>query len=713
MAKAKVMAVSIGSALAVGGVPTAAQTVLPEVVVSAPSPIVRAPRTATPPDAPAPAAPVEAAPVQDPRPIVADVFAPVTVIPSLEILKTPAASIGDVMFTQPGITSSTFAPGASRPVIRGLDNARVRVQENGIGSMDVSTLSEDHAVPIDPLTTDQLEIIRGPATLRWGPQAIGGVVAASNNRIPDPTTPLGIHGIMKGALTTVDNGREGAIAVDARSANVAVHADYFRRKTGDYRIPGGMQENTATDSWGASAGGSYIFQNGYFGVAVTRYESLYGIPGGEAAEDRVRIDLGQTKIMSRGEIRTHGSLIDTIRFWLGGTDYKHDERAFDGGVDTVKATFKNREVEGRTEIQFTPVPTAFGLRNTAFGVQAGHQKLGTSGEAGSLLAPSETTRAAGYLFTELAVTPTVRLQAAGRVGMANVEGTAALFPPDLLPDGNPVPEEQRRRRFFPASASLGALKELPWGVVASLTGSYAERAPEALELFAKGPHEASGTFEIGNPNLGKEAATSIEFGLRRPKGQLRFDFTAFHTRYKGFIYKRLTGVLCGEEFDTCGVETELKQVAFDQRDANFTGVELAAQLDVLPIAGGMFGVDGQYDFVRARFADGSNVPRIPPHRLGGGVFWRDSAWFARVGLLHAFAQNDIAAEETATPGYNLLKAEVSYTRQLRPNDLLRAITVGIIGTNLLNDEVRNHVSFKKDDVLLPGRSVRMFATLRW
>jgi iron complex outermembrane recepter protein len=338
------------------------------------------------------------------------------------------------------------------------------------------------------------------------------------------------------------------------------------------------------------------------------------------------------------------------------------------------------------------------------------------------------------------VSETVRLQAAGRVGVVDVRGTAALFPAGLVPDGSEVEEVARRRTFVPLSASVGALKELPWGMVAGLNLHYAERASDALELFAKGPHHASGTFEIGNPNLRKESAMSIEASLRRARGAFRFDLTAFHTRYRGFIYKRLTGAFCSADFADChhhhhhhdddhgaghrahgsgnghghGQDTHaFRQVAFDQRDANFTGVELAAQLDLLPFAGGMFGVDGQYDFVHARFADGSYVPRIPPHRLGGGVFWRDSAWFARVGILHAFTQTEIVPEETPTAGYNLLKAELSYTRNFKPTEGLRAFTVGIVGTNLLDEDVRNHVSFKKDEVLLPGRNVRLFATLRW
>ena len=146
----------------------------------------------------------------------------------------------------------------------------------------------------------------------------------------------------------------------------------------------------------------------------------------------------------------------------------------------------------------------------------------------------------------------------------------------------------------------------------------------------------------------------------------------------------------------------------------FRGGEAAAQLDIAPVLNGLWGIDGQYDIVRATFADGTNVPRIPPQRVGGGVWYRDTNWFMRVNLLHAFAQNDIATVETPTAGYNLLKAEISHTRQLTPTDFgPREMTIGLVGNNLLNDDIRNSVSFTKDQVLMPGIGVRAFASVKF
>jgi iron complex outermembrane receptor protein len=234
-------------------------------------------------------------------------------------------------------------------------------------------------------------------------------------------------------------------------------------------------------------------------------------------------------------------------------------------------------------------------------------------------------------------------------------------------------------------------------------------------LLSRGIHEATGTFDIGNPNLSIEVAKSVELGLRRATGPFRFEATAFYTRFDGFIFRNLTGDACEGDFASCtplGEGGDLKLAVYSQRNAIFRGGEFQSQLDVAPLMGGVFGVENQFDVVRATFAGGGNVPRIPPARLGGGLFWRDANWLARVNLLHAFAQNNIAqTAETATNGFNLLKAEISYRMKLDTGAGVREMTIGLVGNNLLNERIRNHVSFKKDEVLMPGASVRFFANV--
>ena len=700
-----------------------AQTALPEITVTAPSPI-RRPAPAVPAAAPA-ATPWDLLPGT--LPIVADQFATVTVVPNEELRRTGGATLGDLLFAKPGITGSSFAPGAaSRPIVRGLDNYRVRLQENGLATNDVSEIGEDHGVALDPLAASQVEVIRGPATLRFGSQAIGGVVNADNNRIPTAIPYRGISGELRSAVNSVDNGLEGAVLLDAGKGNFAVHADAYGRGASDYRIPaypylfpedpapavGHRQPNSSQRANGRSLGGSYIFANGFVGVAVSQFDSFYRVPGQEATETNTRIDLKQTKVTSKGEVRLDSGPVDAVRFWLGATDYKHDELADEGGFDGVQQTFKNKAQEGRVEVQLTPFDLHFARLTTALGVQASHQKLDAPGAEGGLFDPNKTVTAAAYAFNEFAFSDTLRAQLAGRIESVDVKGAI----PDMVVD--PTLALDRDLSFTPKSGAIGLLKDLPYGLVTSITGQYVERAPRAPELLSRGVHEATGTFDVGNPDLKIEKAQTVEIGLRKPNGRLRFEATAFYTRFQDFIYRNLTGATCDDDFAACdptGAVGEFDLALYSQRDATFRGGEFQAQFDVAPVARGLFGVDMQYDYVRATFTDGTNVPRIPPQRLGGGVYYRDAAWFARVSLLHAFAQNNVAeVAETTTDGYNLLKAELSYTKKLAPSDYgAQEVIVGIVGNNLLDEDMRNAVSFKKDEVLMPGRGVRAFATVKF
>jgi len=643
-----------------------------------------------------------------------DAFVPVTVVTDRDVLATSGGTITDAIDERPGIIGSTFAPGSSRPIIRGLDNTRVRVQENGIGSHDVSTLSEDHAVPIDPFAAEKIEVIRGPATLRYGSGAIGGVVAVENGRIPSAVPRGGFKGKLTGGLTSVDDGKEGAFSATAGTHGFAVHVDGFRRDAGDYDTPEGAEFNSFVEADGLAGGFSLIGPDGYVGVSLSRYSSFYGIPGEEAGEERPRIDLEQDRLQAKGEWRVRDYGIEALRFWFGASDYEHAEVVDEGGTDEIGQLFQNDEIEGRVELQHLPVALSFGELTGAIGVQFGDKE--TSGialedDADSLLEPADTRSFAAFIFEELKISPATAFQAAARIENTQVDGQNRTDPLD-----NTLPLTAFERDFTPVSGSVGVRHDLGYGVVASFTGQYAERAPEAQELFSKGIHEATGTFEIGDPDLGIESARTVEFGLKRAEGPFRFDATAYYTEFDGFIFKQLTGEACGDNLASCGDEDELDQVLFTQRDATFYGAEIAAQYEVAPIWNGVWGINGQYDFVKAEFDDGDNVPRIPPHRLGGGLFYRDANWFAQVGVLHAFEQDEVNREsdEQETPGYTLVSAEISYTEKLpEGSDLGTEITLGLKGENLADEDVLNHTSFKRrEDVLEPGINVKAFATIK-
>jgi iron complex outermembrane recepter protein len=694
-----------------------AQTQLPTIVVTTPSPVQPKKQSASGPNDAGPAnrgtaedqaaqAPDSAAGVSlsipaDPS------FYSVTVVTPQEMLRQPADTLGQALENKPGLATTSFAPGASRPVIRGLTGFRVSTQENGLSTGDVASLSDDHGVPIDPLAAGQVEVVRGPATLRYGSQAIGGVVNATNNRIPDSVPLNGVRVETRGGVSSADGGRNGAFSTDAGSGNFVLHADAFDRSAEDYQTPHGKQDNTSLHTYGNSIGGSYVGSKGFFGVAYSTFDSTYYIPGIEAADRKNHIVLNQERLSSKGEWRLENSGIETIRTWFGVTNYKHSE--IDSlPVESIGTTYKNQQYEGRVEVQHSPANTGLGELRGAVGAQGSNRVLSAGGADGDLLPQARTQNGAAYIFEELQVTKPLRLQAAARVENSDVNGK-----PGGDPANSPV-----HTSFLPTSYSAGLLYELPRNLVLRFTAQHVERAPDATELFYNGPHDATATFEIGNQNLTIERANTYEVGLKRGTGDFRFDLSAYHTGFNNFIYKRFTGNKCQDTLASCepanaANATWFDQIIYSQRNATFVGAEVMAEYDIAKVWHGVWGVQGQYDFVRATFEDGSYVPKIPPHRLGGGFYYYDKSLLARLTLLHAFNQNEYAAFDTPTPGYNLLNAEVSYTMQLdKLAGLTQEMTVGLRGENLLNDDIRNAVSYKKDEVLAPGRSVRLFGSFK-
>ncbi|MEM9725344.1 MAG: TonB-dependent receptor [Pseudomonadota bacterium] len=642
-----------------------------------------------------------------------ELAAPVTIVDRDEIVSSGAATLGELLKYKPGVTDSSFAPGASRPIIRGLDNFRIRIQENGIGSQDVSALSEDHAIPFDPFTAQSVEVIRGPATLRFGSEAIGGVVSVLNNRIPQFAPEGGFDGEIFGSFETADQGLDVGALLDFSVGRFAGHLDGFARDKDDYDTPDGKQPNSFVDAGGAAAGGSILFDNGFLGASVQLYETEYGLPGGEAAENEIFIDLRQVKVNAAGEITDLDGFIQTIRGQIGYADYTHDE--VEGTTSEIKSTYFNEAVEGRAEIVHAPIAGFEG----AVGVQVSSRDLSAGGEGGELIAPSTDNRFAAFIFEEVTVVDGAVLQLGGRIEQVNVEGFGVEVT-ELAPATNGGVTEidtlgaDRDLDFTPLSASAAIVVDLVEATTVGFTVQYAERAPSLLELFAKGPHEATETFEIGDPNLGKESAFSLEVTAKRVAGPFRFEAAAYRTSYKDFIFKSSTGNSCGEEFGECAVGDgeELEQIVYAANDATFIGGEIGAEWDAFTFAsGGILGFDGQFDLVRATFDEGGDVPRIPPMRLGGGVFYKQGGFFSRIGVIHAFEQDDVAFNEDPTDGFTDLSAQASYA--FETPDGQPGFEIGIVGSNLLDDDIRNHSSFKKADVLLPGASARVYGRIKF
>ncbi len=644
----------------------------------------------------------------------AELAQPITIIEKEQISRSGASTLGGLLGAEPGVAQSSFARGASRPIIRGLDNSRVRIQENGLAAHDVSALSEDHGVPIDPSAAERIEIIRGPAALRYGSEAIGGLVSVLNNRIPDKAPEGGFEAEVEANTTTVDSGLVGRGSVDVGAGPIAVHIDAFARSADDYSTPQGTQANSAAEASGASAGISYLLPNGHIGVSVTQYDSDYRVPGAEASASRLAIDLEQTKYAATARLEDLEGFIIGLNADIGYSDYTHDEVSRAAG--TIGSRFENEEWEGRVEV----LHRAIGSVEGALGVQASTRDLSATGEGGELIAPSTRDSFAAFLFEEWKINPALRLQVSGRIEQVELEGLG-VTPPTLqgvtLP-GQELADFGSRRSldFTPISGAAALVFDLTDDITLGLNTQYVERAPDLLELFAKGPHEATETFEVGDPTLGKESATSFDLSLTRNTSDLSLEANLFYTSFSDFIFKQNTGFVCGEEFDTCGVdgavgvEDELTQIAYRQSDADFHGAEFAARWSAFDVADGRLGFDGRFDYVRGKLDAGGNVPRITPLRYGAGVFFENDNLFSRVSFLRADEQDDVATNETRTNGYTDLRAEATYTFSLPQSD--REIELGVVGTNLLDDDIRNHVSFKKADVLEPGASALFFIRAR-
>ncbi len=599
-----------------------------------------------------------------------------------QIVRSGGANLADALSDVPGVSATTFASGASRPVIRGFDANRVRTLEDGVGTFDVSDVGPDHGVPVDPLSAQRIEVVRGPGTLRYGSQAIGGVVNAINDRVPMKLSDHALSGEVDGGYGTGSDSKDAAGLVDGSVGQFALHADAFGRRTHDYDIPNGVQTNSFFRGDGYSGGGSYFFgdQNAsHVGLGVIHYDAKYGIPS-----DTTWIDMHQTKELLRSSFALGYGPLETLTVEGGYGDYQHKERNPDGSTNS---TFMDKEWDSRAELIFDAIGP---LSGSALGVQFQHKNFSAIGEDSSYLFPTITKSAAVFFFSELPVNEQFRFQAGARVEDVRIQGTPSTD----------IPTE---RGFTPISGSIGALYDLAQNIHLGLTASSAARAPAQTELFARGAHDGPATFETGDPSLKIERANSLEASLRVHGDVVSFEASVWGARFENYIYGALTGRTCDDD-GVCapGEDEELRELNYEQFDATFYGVEGKSTVTLLgdesgKLAGLLLG-----DYVRAKLSDDAgNVPRIPPYHIGAGLTWQSPRWDARVLAKYSGNHNDVAVAETPTGGFLNLDADVA----VRPVITLPGFELVITGSNLLNRDERNSVAFNKDVVLMPGRDV--------
>lgn len=609
-----------------------------------------------------------------------ELVVPISILSGRELSLKRESTLGDTLNSIPGVSATSFGPNSSRPIIRGLDAERVRIMQNGIGILDASSLSFDHAVSLDPLVIEQIEVIRGPAALLYGGSAVGGVVNAIDHRIPTEKLE-GVAGRAEASAGGADSQNNLSGVIDIGNGKIAVHADVYTRKTSDLDIPGfavssrkskadgtardnrGRLINSNASGEGGALGASLTFDDGYAGVSYSGFRNNYGT----VADPAVRADMQSDRWDFASEIRELGNVVERIKFKLAHTDYQHQELE-NGEVGT---TFKNRGLEGSFEAGHTSIGNLKGVLGFQF-QNSNFEALGDEAFVPSV----NTQNKALYVYEELPLDQ-LKLSFGGRIEHVTLD--AGPFKDDAAKNSS----------FNPASYAFGGLYTFNsnWSLATNL--SHNERAPSYFELYANGAHLATGQYEIGNPNFDKERSNGIDAQMRWKDGKNNFNFGAYYTRFSSFL-----GLLDTGDIDA---ESDLPIAQFSTFSATFKGLEADGKFNITD----NLDLTLRADYVRATNKDnGDPLPRIAPLRLGTGLHYQKNSFGARVDVLHAFKQNRTSENELVTDSYTNLSAIVTYKL---PTKL--GLEVYAKANNLLDQEIREHTSFLKDIAPQAGRSL--------
>ena len=605
-----------------------------------------------------------------------ELVVPVSVLNGRELSLKRESTLGETLNGIPGVTATQFGPNASRPVIRGLDAERVKIMQNGIGILDASSLSFDHAVGIDPLIIEQIEVVRGPAALLYGGSAVGGVVNAIDNRIPTEKLD-GVIGRAETRFGDANNTRNAAAVIDIGNGMFAIHSDVYNRKSNDLDIPGfavsqrksradgtprtnkGKLINSSAEGDGGALGASLTLDKGYIGLSYSILESNYGV----VAEEQVRIDMNSKRWELASEFKELDTIVNRVKFRMVHTDYEHKE--LEGAK--VGTTFTNRGLEGSIEAAHRPVANLNGVLSYQFS----NTNFAALGE--EAFVPSVNTQnKALYLYEEL---PLGNAEQKHKITFGLRVGHTTVDSKD-----SPVFGAGQNNSFKPNSVALGGLVQInkSWALTSNL--SHNERAPSYFELYANGAHIATGQFEVGNNNFDKERSNGIDTQIRYKDGKSSFSIGAYYTRFSNFI-----GL-----FDTGNTDagSGLPIAQFSAVHAVFKGLEAEGKINIV----NNLDLTVRGDYVHAK--DESNddyLPRIAPLRLGAGLRYQLGNFSAQLDALHAFKQSHTAEAELKTDGYTDVSTLVAYKLPIKFNVELFAKA-----NNLLNEEIRQHASFLKD-----------------
>ncbi|HWI85967.1 MAG TPA: TonB-dependent receptor [Sphingomonas sp.] len=646
-----------------------------------------------------------------------DVIAGTSVISGTDLARDLRPTIADTLTHLPGVTSTSFGPSASRPILRGFQGARIRVLTDGVGSFDVSSTSVDHAVIINPLLAERIEVVRGPSALLYGSEAIGGVVNVIDTRIPRTMPANGYR--LQGQATYGSAADERSIgaAADAKvTENIVLHADGSYAKSGDLRIGGyaltpdlraqalesaaaivtpgddidfaanaavkGKLPNTQSRTWDAAFGASVITSTGNYGIAVSRYDSLYGVPVRFAtlpgqAQEAPRLDVKQTRLDARAAVDTGGNVLEQIRFRLGAARYRHFELEADNSIGTA---FYSQGMEGRLEL----AQAQHGVWRGVTGAQFSYRDFNVIGDEAFL--PRSSTDIAGIFTLQQLDFGAFKLEGGARYEHATLKA---------MPGENQPTFFAGQRDFNLLSGSIGGSVAIVEGWKIGVNLSHSERAPSAEELFANGPHAGTEAFEIGLPTLAKEQANGIEASLHGHGRNYDIEASVYFNRFSNYV----------DEFATGGLDDGLPVYATSQGKARYYGFEIEGSYTLARMGTTQIVVDALADYVHAGITSVGPAPRIPPLRVLGGVEARGGRIFGRAEVEWVDRQDRIADFETPTKGFTMVNASIG----VHPIASNRAFSLILSGNNLLDVTARRHASFLKDYAPLAGRDIRVTA----
>ena len=655
---------------------------------------------------------------------------PISILNGRELSLRRESTLAETLNTIPGVSNSSFGPSVGRPMIRGMDSDRIRILQNGINNLDASNLSFDHGVSIDPLIIEQIDVIRGPATLLYGGGAVGGVVNAIDHRIPKEKLE-GITGRGEVRYGGPNLEQSNAAVVDVGTGNFVMHFDAYNRDSENLRIPGNAVSRRleSTQSWdpeergtapnkqegsyrpystdhgrgrllnshsetrGGAIGASMIFDRGYAGVSYAKHQTNYGVikkPG-------TLIDMDSDRFDFASEIRDLGTFFESAKFKAAYTDYQHHEKK----GSEIHTTFKNKGINGTFELTHIPV---LGLKGV-IGTQFDNGRFDALGHE-AFVPNSKTNSQSVYLYEELPLNQH-KLTFGLRHGNHNVasQGGGELEVHGGVSEyhfGDPI-----KKKFNTNNAAIGGLYALndQWALTGNITHN--ERAPTYFELFAKGLHVATDTYEVGDAGLKKEKSNGLDGQIRWKAGQDSLTLGAYYTNFSNFI-----GLLSTNEIEKAhghdGHDDHYyyKESQFTGIRAEFKGVELEGKTMLTDYL--QFNVRGDYVDARDK-TNGGYVPRISPLKLGAGLKYEFDRFGARFDVLHAFRQDRVATnfnyvdgKELITDAYTNVSMMATYKLPTQYN--LEAFTRA---TNLLDEEIREHASFLKDIAPMGGRAIML------